>query len=124
MSETKDDLDVAYAGCLENLDRMAAALREIGPRVDSRALAERDAFSFDAEFGTLDVIRRISGIETYEQLRRDSRRELLAGVAVQVASLNHLIAMKRASGKRKDQLMAIEYVELADEIRRREEGEP
>lgn len=40
-----------------------------------------------------------------------------------VASLNHLIAMKHAANRPKDQLMVMEYVELADEIRRHEAGE-
>jgi hypothetical protein len=39
-----------------------------------------------------------------------------------VASLDDLIAMKRAANRVKDQLMVLEYVELADEIRRREEN--
>jgi hypothetical protein len=46
---------------------------------------------------------------------------LIAEVPVRVASLNHSIAMKRASNQRKDQLMLMEYVELADELRRREQ---
>lgn len=114
------DLDLAYAGRVENLIRMAVALGEIGVHVDSRVLGEQDALSFDTEFGTLDILRQVPGVETYEQLRRDSSRELLASVLVPVASLNHLIAMKRAAGRRKDQLMVMEYIELADEIRRRE----
>lgn len=114
------DLDVAYAGSHENLTRMAVALGEIGVQIDSRVLDEQNALSFDTEFGSLDIVRQVPGVETYEQLRRDSSRELLAGVVVQVASLNHLIAMKRAAGKRKDHLMVLEYIVLADEIRKRE----
>lgn len=116
------DLDVAYAGRLENLNRLASALGEIGVQIDSQVLGDQDVHCFDTDFGTLDILRRVPGVESYEQLRRDSTRKLLAGVPVMVASLNHLIAMKRASGRRKDQLMAMEYVELADEIRRREAG--
>lgn len=114
------DLDVAYAGCSENLNRMAIALREIGLQIDGRRLGEHNLFSFPTEYGNLDILRQIPGIETYGQLRRDSTRELLGGVPVQVASLNHLIAMKRAANRTKDQLMVLEYVELAEELRRRE----
>lgn len=115
------DLDVAYAGGIENLTRLVAALMEIGVQICDQELDERDILCFATEFGTLDILRQVPGVATYEQLRRDSSCKLLAGVAVKVASLNHLIAMKRAGGKRKDQLMAMEYVELADEIRRRDE---
>lgn len=117
------DLDLAYAGFDENLNRLKAALGEVGVMIDGRALAARNALSFDTRFGTLDILGQVPGVETYAQLRRDSSREVLAGVLVRVASLNHLIAMKRAAGKRKDQLMVMEYVVLADEIRRREADE-
>jgi len=62
------------------------------------------------------------GVRGYEELRRDARQQLIAGVPVYIASLNRLIAMKRASKQRKDQLMVMEYVELAEEIRRREKA--
>jgi transcriptional regulator with XRE-family HTH domain len=106
---------------LENLDPLAAALGEVSLQIDSQALSEENVHSFDTEFGTLDILRRVPGVETYEQLRRDSSCRLFVGVKVQVASLNHLIAMKRAANRVKDQLMVLEYVELADEIRRRGE---
>jgi transcriptional regulator with XRE-family HTH domain len=117
------DLDVAYEGQLENTGRLAAALGEIGLQIDSQLLGDQNALSFNTEFGTLDILRQVPGIKTYEQLRRDSSCALLAGVSTQVASLNHLIAMKRAANRVKDQLMVLEYVELADEIRRREAEE-
>lgn len=116
------DLDVAYAGGVENLNRLAAGLTDIGVQVQSQVLGAQDVFSFDTKFGTLDLLRRIPGVESYEQLRRESSRELLADATVRVASLNHLIAMKRAANRVKDQLMVLEYVELADEIRRRGEN--
>jgi hypothetical protein len=56
-------------------------------------------------------------------LRRGSEIKRIAGVDVRVASLDHLICMKRAANRVKDQLMVVEYVELADEIRKREAEE-
>lgn len=113
------DVDVAYAGHSDNLNQMAMALGELGLQIDGHRLGEHNLFSFDTEYGTLDILRRIPGVETYGQLRRDSTREVLAGILVQVASLNHLISMKRAANRTKDQLMVLEYVELAEELRRR-----
>ncbi|MFL5832458.1 MAG: hypothetical protein ACJ76B_00550 [Solirubrobacterales bacterium] len=116
------DLDVAYARGSENLNNLVAAIEEIGFQMCREDLVAQDALSLDTQFGTLNVIGRVPGIDSYEQLQRDSISELLGGVVVDVASLNHLIAMKRAAGRRKDRLMVMEYVELADEIRRREMG--
>lgn len=117
------DVDLAYAGNCENLQRMAMALSAIGLQIDSHRLGEKNHFSFDSPYGTLDILRQIPGVETYGQLRRDSTQEVLAGVRVRVASLNHLISMKRAANRTKDQLMVLEYVELAEELRRREDGD-
>jgi transcriptional regulator with XRE-family HTH domain len=112
------DLDLAYSGSSGGL---LAALDAAGVQRDTRPPSSgNDVLSFETEFGALDIIRRVPGVATFEQLRRDSSRELIAGVSVQVASLNHLIGMKRATGRRKDQLMVMEYIELADEIRHRE----
>jgi hypothetical protein len=108
------DLDVAYAKESENVRRLISALDDLDISLDARLLDEADVFSFDTSFGALDVLGKIAGVGRYEELRRDAHREPIAGLLVQVASLNHLISMKRASNKRKDQLMAMEYVELAD----------
>lgn len=114
------DLDVAYAAASENRDRLAVALGEIGIQINGEALGEQALHSFETEFGTLDVLWEIPGVAAYEELRRDATAEQLAGVEVQVASLDHLIAMKRAANRAKDRIMVMEYVELADEIRKGE----
>ncbi len=115
------DLDVAYLNEPENLRRLATALEKLGLHFTVSDLAEKTVQSFNTEFGTLDLVGEIPGIRSYEELRQGAHRELIAGVLVRVASLDHLIAMKRVSNQRKDQLMVMEYVELADERRREEE---
>lgn len=114
------DLDVAYARNLENLNRTAFALTDIGVEGDP-GLSKSTNFSFDTPFGSFDLLGEIVGVRGYGELCRDSRVQSIAGVEVRVASLNHLIGMKRASTQRKDQLMAMEYIELAD-LHRREDG--
>jgi hypothetical protein len=53
-----------------------------------------------------------------EQLRTGAARPLpIEGEQVVVASLDHLIAMKEASGRTKDRLMATEYRTISDELR-------
>lgn len=115
------DLDVAYAGHPDNLERLTTALDEIEIQFESGTLGEHQAHSFDTQFGSLDILCGIPGVDSFEQLWRDSERERIAGVDVRVASLDHLIAMKRTASRVKDRLMVLEYVDLANEIRRREE---
>ncbi|HEU5062636.1 MAG TPA: hypothetical protein VFT79_05715 [Solirubrobacterales bacterium] len=128
------DLDVAYSRDRANLQRLADALEEIGVtlrggpvdlpfQLDAQSLVNGANFTFDTEFGSFDILGDVAGIKSYEELRLRSREELIAGVKVRVASLDHLIAMKRAANRVKDQLMVLEYVELADEIRKREAEE-
>jgi hypothetical protein len=127
------DLDVAYSRDKGNLRRMAAALGEIGValrgepvdlpfQVDDQTLATGSNFTFATAHGSFDILGEVDGLKSYEALRRHAKREWISGVDVLVASLDDLIAMKRAANRVKDQLMVLEYVELADEIRRQEEG--
>lgn len=118
------DLDIAYLNESKNLRRLSSALEDLGLHATVNDLAKKTVQSFETEFGALDLIGEIRGVRSYDELRRGAHRKLIAGVAVQVASLNHLIAMKRVSKKRKDQLMLMEYVELADELHRREPSPP
>jgi hypothetical protein len=125
------DLDIAYSRDHPNLKRLVGALREIGVtlrgapaslpfQLEVETLANGANFTFDTAYGSFDILGDISGIKSYEELRRDSRSEEVFGVQIRIASLDHLIAMKRAANRTKDQLMVLEYVALADEIRKRE----
>jgi hypothetical protein len=124
------DLDVAYARDPANLRRLGDALAGIGVtlrgaptdlpfQLDAQMLANGANFTFDTEFGSFDILGDIAGIRSYENLRRASQLKRIADVEVRVASLDDLISMKRAANRVKDQLMVMEYVELADELRRR-----
>ena len=63
------------------------------------------------------------GIHAYDELRRDALVATFEGLEVRVASIDHLIAMKRAANRPKDKLMVEEYIAIADEQRKASEGD-
>jgi len=126
------DVDVAYARDDDNLERLAAALRELDARLrgappdvpfqlDARSLRAGANFTFETSLGSLDILGFPAGAPSYERLRDAAMVADVEGHPVRFASLDHLISMKEAAGRNKDKLMATEYRTLADEIRRREE---
>jgi hypothetical protein len=123
------DLDVAYDRGRANLERMASALRDLQVtlrgvpadlpfQVDARTLANGANFTFDSPHGSFDILGDVAGISTYDELRRDALVATIEGRDVRVASIDHLIAMKRAANRPKDQMMVEEYIVIADEQRR------
>lgn len=118
------DLDVAYARDSANLERMARALEEVGVTLrgapaalpfvaDARSLGNGANFTFDTEFGMFDILGDVAGIASYEELRRGATVLEVEGFSIHVASLSHLISMKRSANRNKDQLMLLEYIDLA-----------
>jgi hypothetical protein len=122
------DLDVAYARDRANLARLVEALEEIGVtlrgappelpfQLDVLTLENGANFTFRTQYGDLDVLADVGGVRSYDQLRAASEEKEIAGVGVRVASIDHLIAMKRAANRTKDRLMLEEYIVIADEQR-------
>jgi hypothetical protein len=123
------DVDVAYARDPDNLGRLATALRELGAtlrgapeglpfRLDAETLESGAHFTFATPYGSLDILHEPDGAPRYPDLKRAAGpKATVEGVLVHVASLDHLIAMKEASGRPKDRLMATEYRTLSDELR-------
>jgi hypothetical protein len=123
------DLDVAYARDAGNLERLVRALDEIGIslrgapadlpfQLDVRTLENGANFTFVTPYGDLDVLGDVAGISTYAELRAEAEWKEVGGVSVLVASIDHLIAMKRAANRAKDKLMLEEYIVIADEQNR------
>jgi hypothetical protein len=127
------DLDVMYARNAENLERLVGALTEIGVtlrgapadlpfQLDTRTLEKGSNFTFLTPYGDFDILADVSGIKSYETLRANAEVKMLAGFSVPIATIDDLIAMKRASTRAKDQLMLEEYIVIADEQRRLADG--
>ena len=126
------DLDIAHARDHANLERLAEMLLEVDATLrgapadlpftpDAETLESGSHFTFETRYGSLDILSDPSGAPKYPQLKREAVATEIDGERVLVASLDHLIAMKEATGREKDEYMAREYRTLADEIRRFED---
>ena len=122
------DLDIAYGRERENLERLASVLAGLDAtlrgapadlpfRPDADTLQAGAHFTFVTRYGPLDILDRPDGSPPYVDLRTAAKDATVRGHKVKVASLDHLIAMKEASGRTKDKLMATEYRVLSDELR-------
>jgi hypothetical protein len=121
------DVDICHARDRGNLERLAAAMGELGARLrdapadapfrlDAPTLAAGDHFTFSTSAGPIDCLGTPAGTEGYADLDSSASDEDLGGVTVRVASLGDLIRMKRASDRPQDRV-AIEWLSaLRDEL--------
>ena len=130
------DLDVAYSREQANMKRMVRALEPLEVTLsnapsdlpfvmDEVTIANGSNFTFDTRFGRFDILGHVPGIAGFDELREHSQVARLDGREVRIASIDHLIAMKRAANRTKDKLMVEEYLVIADEqerARRRGDG--
>lgn len=84
---------------------------------DGRILRRTRVLTLDTPDGMLDVLAAPDGSPPYESLRERAIRADLDGIEVQVASLDDLIAMKKAAGRPKD-LVAVEELEAIQRLQR------
>lgn len=124
------DIDVCYARDDRNLQRLAAALKEVRAalrgaepgvrlRLDAKTLRAGDAFTFTTDIGWVDLLGTPAGTDGYDDLARTADAFDLFGYRVLVASVEDLIRMKRASGRPKDLLALEELGALRDELSNR-----
>jgi predicted nucleotidyltransferase len=122
------DLDIAYASDIGNLDRLGAVLVKIDARLrgvtddvpfvpDGRALRRTRVLTLTTPLGSIDLLAQPNGAPVYEALRSRAVRQSIAGVSVLIASLDDLIAMKKAAGRPKD-LVAVEELEAIKRLQR------
>lgn len=127
------DLDICYARDRVNLDRVAAALGELGVslrgadadlpfRPDARTLRMGDHFTFATPYGPFDILGTPKGTLGFDELDRTAVEREVAGVRVRVARIPDLIRMKLAAGRPRDLVEAEILGALLEELERRGEA--
>ena len=123
------DLDIVFASDPENLEHLGRVLVDLGAQLrdveedvpfvpDERALANVRLLTLATDAGWLDVHREVAGVRSYEALRDAAQQVELGGFTVNVASLDDLIAMKRAAGRPQD-LVDVAELETIRRLRSR-----
>ena len=117
------DLDICYATGQENLDRLGAVLVELGAKLrqadedlpfvpDGRTLRRTRILTLTTPDGGIDLLVDPDGSPGYPALRRRASEIDVDGITVLVASIEDLLAMKRAAGRPQD-LVDLESLEIA-----------
>lgn len=111
-----EDLDLTPDASTDNLDRLSAALTELGAKVraaeldeglpfgqDGASLAAVRVWNLVTPSGVLDISMVPTGTEGFPDLVRDADDIELFGVTVKVSSLADIIRSKQAANRPKDQ---------------------
>lgn len=117
------DLDICYALDQDNLDRLGTVLIELQARLamidedvpfvpDGRTLRQTRILTLTTNEGDIDLLAKPDGCPDYETLRERASNIDIDGVQVLIASIEDLIAMKRAAGRPQD-LIDVEALEIA-----------
>jgi aminoglycoside-2''-adenylyltransferase len=109
------DVDIVPEEARTNLDRLAAALKELNARIrvsgepdgvpfdmSSESLARVRMWNLQTSKGDLDITFTPSGTQGFADLRRDVAVMRIRDVDVPVASLADVIRSKEAAGRERD----------------------
>ena len=121
------DLDICFAADQANLDALGAALLALRAKLrgvpedvpfvpDGETLRRLSIVTLDTSEGPIDLLREPPGAPPYDEFRQRAERINVDGMAVLVASLDDLEAMKRAAGRPVDQI-DLEEIEVIRRLR-------
>jgi hypothetical protein len=113
------DVDLSYRRSGENLHRLAAALKTLNPTLrgappnlpfilDAQSLALGSNFTFDTLLGPLDLLGWVEPLGAYDEFVTRVETMNVGGLALQVLSLDDLIAIKRHIGRPKDKAVLVQ----------------
>jgi hypothetical protein len=128
------DLDIVPLWDPTNLQRIEFVLRDIAAirdgappnspplrPLDARTLLAGAVFTLNSRFGRLDLLANPDPRIDFAELRRSAISITYLGMPLLFASLDDLIAMKRAAGRPKDRIELEILGALREEIDRRPE---
>lgn len=131
------DADVCASRDAENLERLAAALREVHARIRTEAVPEGVPVTLATLLGQMKMVNLVTdggafdlAFEPaafpggYEELAPRAVAYDIEGLIVPTASLDDIIRSKRAAGRDKDRATLPILEALADEIAYREDTAP
>jgi len=118
------DLDIMYDRSPANLEHLAAVLdglsvrlrgaEDLLLRIDAGLLRNGDRFTFTSPLGDLDILATAQGAAPYPEIKARAAWLDIGPHHAAVASLDDLIAMKRAAGRPRDMPKLAELLELRD----------
>lgn len=82
--------------------------------IDERLLAKVYLVTMMTRYGPLDVLFEAPGMPPYRDLKRRAERLKRFGLDMRVASLEDIVASKRAAGREKDAVHLIILLEFMD----------
>jgi hypothetical protein len=109
------DVDVTPDRARDNLDRLSAALKDLGARIrtdaapeglvfdhNGESLAAADIWNLTTTAGDLDITFVPAGTRGYADLRTGAVEIHVLGLTIPVASLADVVRSKEAAGREKD----------------------
>ncbi len=122
-SHVTDDIDFSYSRDPEGLPGLVEALIHYHVRLrdfpadlpfffDLRTLKNTQNLTLVTDVGDIDLLAEPPGVDSFEGLWERANEMDVFGIKVRVASLDDLIAMKRAAGRPKDKQHLLELQDL------------
>lgn len=131
------DVDITPSTDRGNLERLAAALRQLGAQlrvpdldvgvpveIDARWLSRMTSMTFVTSMGLLDVVVRPEGIPDVSALFARAEPVEVDGTVITVAALDDIIRSKEAAARPKDIATLPVLHELARQIAARDRRSP
>jgi len=129
------DVDLCYDRSRDNLERLAAGLKEIDATLrgapkdvpfspDVRTLEFGSNFTFDTDLGPLDLLGWVEPIGDYQKVAAESREVSFGAGTVTVLDVEALIRIKEHVGRPKDMASLAELRAIREERNRRSPAPP
>lgn len=126
------DVDVVPERTAKNLKALANALKEMEARLrvaggpegieiplDERTFRGVATMTFITRFGPFDILFEPSGSPAYDELEREAVILKRFNIDIAVASIEHLISMKRSTGREKDAAHLAILLDFLYDVQRR-----